>query len=61
MRKADDYRIYEKRTSYVLGFHGCNKETAEALLKNETPTFWSPIKEGLRVMRIRSCADWIVP
>jgi len=38
MRKAD-YRLYEKRDSYVLGFHGCDKRTAEALLKNDTPTF----------------------
>lgn len=38
MRK-EDYRIYEKRVSYVLGFHGCDESTAEELLKNDTPVF----------------------
>ncbi len=38
MRK-EDYRIYEKRASYVLGFHGCDESTAEELLKNDTPVF----------------------
>lgn len=38
MRK-EYYRIYEKRASYVLGFHGCDESTAEKLLKNDTPVF----------------------
>jgi hypothetical protein len=38
-QQQEDFCIYEEKASYVLGFHGCDKETAEALLKNDTPTF----------------------
>lgn len=43
--REEDYRIYERRTSYVLGFHGCDKETAEKLLENDTPTFKPSLKD----------------
>ena len=39
MPEREKYRIYEDITSYVIGFHGCDKSAAEKLLKNNTPSF----------------------
>ncbi len=40
MSESEKYRIYEDITSsYVIGFHGCNKSVAEKLLKSNTPAF----------------------
>ena len=34
----NNYHLYDKSSPYIIGFHGCNQDVADALLREE-PTF----------------------